>query len=52
MLADETHSLASRRLNPLTIAFKSREPQEPVVVGRLLAGRNAEPLIVGAEFNC
>jgi hypothetical protein len=43
------HALVGGGLDHVGIALEPLDPQQPVMIGRLLLGRNAQPLVVRVE---
>ena len=43
------HALVGRRLNDVCIRLERRKPQQPVMTGGLLDGRNSHPLMIGIK---
>jgi hypothetical protein len=48
-LPHELHLPVGRQLDHIGIGFKQFDPQQPIMVRRLLGGRNAQPFVEGIE---
>ena len=46
------HPLVGRGLDHVRIAFERIDRKQPIVVGRLLGGRDAKPLVIRVELRC
>ena len=43
------HLLAGSSVNYVGVGLEQFDPQQPVMVGRLILGRNAEPFVIRVE---
>ena len=48
-LTDVRHLPVSAGFNDVQVRFEGGDPQQPVVMGRLLGRRDAEPFVVGVK---